>query len=237
MKTMAIFCAAGIRYLKPAVLARFSSFELSEAVRARYHFTDTPTARELAMPVTPGVARFFYGKMEAPDRPITIEQLIVTCADHRTTVLEASTRSSTDDADAFLEDLVGWGRRRYGIDTEAVFAPAYRSLLEVSFDKPIGAAFGEIHEVGRTITHLVKDYGRDCPPFELAGLRLNAVSPIEGAPELACFSLERCADSAPGENRYLAQAPLRTHDHETLLAEMEKLLAGRGRVGIALMDE
>lgn len=238
MKKMTIFSATAVRYLKPRLFAPFSAFELTEALKERYHFAEVPPPRELARCTGRSPMRFYWGKMEASNRLIRIEQFRVTYAGNRTTALAASTRTSTEDADAFLDDLVEWGKQRYGIDSETVFGPTYRSLLEVSFERSIGGAFEELRQLGRTITHLVQGYGfSDCPLFEPGEISLKAgASSPEGAPVPVKFFLER-SGAAGKDNRYLAQAPLRTHDHEKLLNELETLLSGRGSVGVTLMAE
>jgi len=238
MKRTNIFKAASSRFLRPRLFDGYSPFELVEAVKERYHFNEVPTARQLSThprPTRP--ASFIYGKMEAEDRLIRVEQFLVRSLVPHATLLTASTRTSTKEADMFLNDLLTWAKEKYDLDTSPAFPAAYESQLAVTFDPSFGGS--EVFTMlGQGITGLVRGYGfKDCHAFELVEVSMRC----EGAQleqYRACpFSLKRQVAPLSNEYQYFSQAPLRTTDHERLLAELERVVLGLQVPRIELMEE
>jgi hypothetical protein len=76
------------------------------------------------------------------------------------------------------------------------------------------------------IVKFSKQYGfTDCPPFDAQALTLYSdPTKFTMPPTLTMhFTLDRRAGHALDENRFFSQAWLKTRDHLTLLAELEKL--------------
>jgi hypothetical protein len=220
MKSITVLRAASFRSLGPRLLDPVILAELIEAVKARYNFRQVPTVAE----ASEKPANFGYGEIKRGDSQIVIEQLLVSYMGSVTSV-GASTRTSTDDADFFLDDALRWISERYHLDITPVLAPAYHSSLEIVFNESLSRRFQELRPIGQQITNLVKSYGQQkCPDFELEGLSMHFEIDPTLLPSPLPFSVQRRAGSRYVENKYFSQAPLRTKDHRLVLEEFEKLL-------------
>jgi hypothetical protein len=220
MKSTTVLRAASFRSLGPRLLDPVILAELIEAVKTRYNFRQVPTVVE----ASEKPANFGYGEIKRGDSLIVIEQLLVSYLGSVTSV-GASTRTSTDDADFFLDDALKWISERYHLDIAPVFAPAYHSSLEIVFSEAISRRFQELRPIGQQITNLVKSYGQqNCPDFELEGLSMHFEINPTLLPSPLPFSVQRRAGSRYAENKYFSQAPLRTGDHKAVLEQFEKVL-------------
>jgi hypothetical protein len=213
--------AASFRALRPRLLDSVILAELIEAVKTKYKFRQVPTIAEVAEKP----ANFGYGEIKREDTLIVIEQLLVSYVGIQATSIGASTRTSTEDSSFFLDELVGWVGERYHLDVAPVFPPAYHSSLEVVFDAPISRRFDELRPIGQEVTSLVKGYGlQNCPEYQLEGLSMHFEPNPALLPAPLAFIVERRIGSRYEENRYFSQAPLKTKDHEVVLAQLEKIL-------------
>jgi hypothetical protein len=221
MKSIIVLRAASFRSLGPRLLDPVILAELIEAVKTRYNFRQVPTVAE----ASEKPANFGYGEIKRGDSLIVVEQLLVSYLGNSVTSVGASTRTSTDDADFFLDDTLRWISERYHLDIAPVFAPAYHSSLEIVFDESISRRFQELRPIGQAITNLVKSYGQqNCPDFELEGLSMHFEINPALLPSPLPFSVQRRAGSRYAENKYFSQAPLRTGDHKSVLEQLEKIL-------------
>lgn len=221
MKSVTVLRAAAFRALRPRLFDSVVTAEMIEAVKKRYQFRQFPSVEEL----TERPASFGFGKIKRRSAWIIIEQLSVSYVGIQTTSVAASTRTSTDDADFFLDQLISWVSKKYRLDTSSAFAPAYQSMLEVGFDAPISDKFEELRFVGQKVTNYVRDYGElDCPEFELEGFSMH-FQPMPGLlPSPLPFSVQRRVGAPYAENKFFSQAPLKTRDHQVVLRNLEKLL-------------
>jgi hypothetical protein len=225
MKTTSVLNASTIRSFKPRLFDGLSVYELVDAVKERYQFRGFPTEEKLqTQPQLP--TSFLYGKVSRQDRIIVIDQLLVTYLD-RATSIGVNTKSSTDDADFFLDDLMAWAKKRYpSIDFATTSSNFYHSQLEVVFDKPLSNAFKQTQKLGQTITKLLRRSGYErCADFEVAGFSMHIDNSKGLVPVLPAFSIERRVGAPYEENKYFSQAPLGTKDHESVLEELEQILA------------
>jgi hypothetical protein len=214
--------AASFRALRPRLFDSVILAELIEAVKNQYNFRQVPTIQEVAEKP----ASFTFGETKRGGHPIIIEQLTVSYVGVQATSVAASTRTSTDDSDSFLDELIKWVGRRYRLDTNPVFAPSYHSLLEVVFDAPISQRFTELRSIGQMVTSYMHDYGLEkCPEFELEGFSMHFEPTPALVPSPLAFSVQRRVGAAYAENKYFSQAPLRTRDHEELLRHLNRILS------------
>jgi hypothetical protein len=218
MNSFKVLRAAAFRGLKPRLFDAVIPLELIEAVKNKYGFTKAPGPNE---PLD-----FQLGKLPEGNRVITVEQFVLTFLT-QVTSLGAATRTSTDDADFFLEHLIEWASKEFSLDSTRPFPPAYHSQVEFSFDKPLSSRFEEVRGIGRAITNIVKGYGlKQCPEFEFGGFSMH-FDPDEPAlpkPVPTPFAIERRVGSPYEENKYFSQAPLKTQDHKAILEQLEKIL-------------
>ncbi len=225
MRSVIPLRAASFRALKPRLFDSVIPLELVEALKERYQFRQVPT---LQQPSFAG-ASFSLGKVRRRGRSIiVIEELTVTYLGTHATIVGASTRTSTADADYFLRDLADWIGGKYGLDKREILPPAYQSQLEVVFGAPISRHFERLSEVGQAVTKFVTGYGlKDCPRFEFGGFWMHFdTSKVPPSPTPVRFSLERRVGAAYGENKYFSEAPLRSEDHRRVLELVEAALEG-----------
>lgn len=238
MKKTATFRAAASRFLKSGPLKPYSPVELVEALIERYNFNEVPPAHQLAQvqPIYP--ERFVYGKMEIEDRILRVEEFLVTHVDPKTILMSATTRSSTDDSDLFLDDFLKWAQTKLSFEVSPAAPAVYQSQLEVVLERPFGQGFEEFRALGNAITELIRGYGfADCPVFEMSGFTMHFDDSDTHDPISRAFVLERRSGVPYSEERYFSQAPLRTSDHERILSEFERIILGLQTRGIELMQE
>ncbi len=221
MKSVTVLRAASFRSLGPRLFDSVILAELIEAIKGKYNFRQVPTLAE----VSQKPANFGYGEVKRNDSLIVIEQLVVSYQGVQTTSVAASTRTSTDDSDFFLDDVMGWVGERFHLNIAPVFPPAYHSSLEVVFSEAISRRFQELQPIAQQMTNLVKSYGsKNCPDFELEGLSMHFEPNPTLLPSPLAFSVQRRVGAPYKDNKYFSQAPLKTSDHKAVLEQFEKIL-------------
>jgi len=136
--------------------------------------------------------------------------------------LAADCFSSTDDSEAFLEDLREWIAKEYNlpIDDDAIIRKAYLSQLDVKIEKPF-----ILNPVLETIA---KKLSAECltidgkeREFVVGGFRLWSDDVgKQNAPQP--FFFERKWGKPITDNIYFSQAQLTTRQHTELLEELER---------------
>ena len=224
MKSFAVLRAAAFRGLKAQVLETVAPLELVEAVRQRYGFLKYP---DLGKPNEP--IDFQVGKLEIDGRIIKVQQFVIT---YMTTVtsLGAATRTSSDDADLFLDDLINWTQSEFNLDTASAssFPPAYHGQVEFVLETDrLATRFKELTNLGEAITNIIHGYGsKECPEYQLGGfsMHFDTNDPKLSRPIPTVFTVERRVGAPYSEQKYFSQAPLKTKDHKAVLERLEKLL-------------
>ncbi len=132
------------------------------------------------------------------------------------------TRSSTDDAERVLEDILNWTRESLGATVQAnrqhfVSQIVFHSAMHMAVLNPV---------LQRVADELTANVSRDLKhtfTVEPTAILFNVdTSQIKVAP--AQFSIERRAEEPFSENTYFSNAPLRTADHLQLVKEFEASL-------------
>jgi len=223
MRSFTVLRAAAFRGLKPQLFETVAPLELVDAVKRRYDFLRVPDVEKPSDSFD-----FRVGKVRIGNRVIKIDQFIVTYVGTQATSLGAATRTSSDDADLFLEDIITWAHTEFGLDVTPLFAPAYHGQVEFIFETDgLSTRFEELNEIGKAITNIIQGYGlKECPQFELYGFTMHfdtsdlaLIKPIPTA-----FAIERRVGVRYSENKYFSQGPLKTKDHQAVLEQLEKLL-------------
>lgn len=137
--------------------------------------------------------------------------------------LVAETRSSTRDCDAFIEDILQWMAKDFGI----VYHPGmirkkgYVSELNVTPAHSLGALNNKLEQLASRLASFVSTV-EEPVRFEFAGL-FYAPDPVQVL-KPSPFRFERRLDVPFSTNRYFTQAPLHTDVHLQLLDELEQIL-------------
>jgi hypothetical protein len=221
MREFSVIRASAFRALRPFLFDKLVVLELVTDIKEKYGFLRAPDG-SANQPVA-----FQAGKFQHNSKSISIEELFATYVGNSLTSLGAMVRTSTNDADAFLDDLKKWVGEKYSLDTTETKARAYFSQVEFVVDEPLNTYFPKVQQIANLIVGCVKGYGlTDCPPFEFGGFSIHydAVTYDSVKPSPQPFAIERRVQSPYGENKYFSQAPLSTDDHRMVLEKLETIL-------------
>jgi hypothetical protein len=198
--------------------------DVVKAVKERYGFVDVPESLfELEVSET-RAATFRHGKFTYDDsRSVLISQLEV-----YTNWVIATTQSSTDDADAFLRDIITWfsGTFFTVITTSHL---TYLSQLEVALAALYGDRASFLDRARVTFASALASYNKTEPPdVKMSGFSLH-YDTTQRPHDVAAtpFTIERRVGQPYNNNVYYSQAPLKTMDHVALLTEIERGLTER----------
>ena len=221
MNSFSVIRASAFRALRPWLFDKIIPLELIATVKQQYQFVK-PDAAALNAPVD-----FQAGKFEYERKIVSVEQFVVAYVGNKATSLGASTRVSSDASEAFLEHVIEWTAKQYGLATNEVMPRAYFSQVEFVLSEPLSSHFTELGKIGEAITSYLQGYGlENCPPYEFGGFSMNfdSVKHEDLKPTPQPFAIERRIGSSYDENKYFSQAPLRTQDHKAILERLETIL-------------
>jgi hypothetical protein len=132
------------------------------------------------------------------------------------------TRSSTDDCEKILADLLAWAKQALGAKIEPsrknfVSQILFRSRLQLTLLNPVLAPIAE--RLSSFVSGELKQPIKYEPTAILFGAdpTLTKLSPVQ-------FTLDRRAETPFFENIYFSNAPLRTAGHIELVSQFEKAL-------------
>jgi len=181
--------------------------EIYEAFAKRYQFATLPKAEEIH---SGDSAYFKNGRFTHQETIIAVDFEL-----HSDGVV-ANTRHSTEGADAFLVDVVGWLSEHFGVsyNIEIARRRVHRSELVVSLDPKLDNVAEKLVTFSALVAHVT---GK---PSLVTGL-------IVGSQEVpAAFYIERKAGTvALNENNYIAHAWMQTGQHLDLLQKFECIMA------------
>jgi hypothetical protein len=134
--------------------------------------------------------------------------------------------SSTDDADAFLDDLLRWATREFGLSyhDDLVRRRIYLSELWVRTDKALNTINPALSAFVARYSAMVSKYTSHPISFETTGITFGHNRII--ANPFGPFRFERAETGSFAENRYYSAANLTTSEHLEILNDLEKLLKG-----------
>jgi hypothetical protein len=138
--------------------------------------------------------------------------------------LIADTRSSTKDADAFIQDVLSSIIKDFDLvcKPETLRKKLYTSELSVKPERPLNNANQKMQRFVRKVVSMMGDNNPGTLEFASLGFWWDPLSP-NGQSH---FQFERLVNTPFSEQRYYSRAPLHTHDHLQLLDEFEDLLLG-----------
>lgn len=195
--------------------------DLIEWLKATYRFQKYPSSpvdidpESKTLTFTSGRVKSDYEATQK-ERYVTVDLVIYNDG------LAANTRSSTRDADRFLEEVISSAVRELNlVYPETIRRKLYLSEMEVRLDRPMSSLNAKLRELAAKISSL---RGDPSPVgFEFSGVSFLP-DPVEQA-TIAGFVLERKTNTAWSENRFYTKAPLHTDAHLRLLEEFEGILA------------
>lgn len=135
--------------------------------------------------------------------------------------LVVQTRSSTLDAEHFLEDMFSWLAKDYQLPaaSELSIRKLYMSDVIVQLDRPLNV-FNE--RVARFARSLESGLGEMQPkPMRLVNINF-ATDPGETNQQQAALRIEHAVGTSFRENKFYSSAPIHTHEHLRLLERFEE---------------
>jgi hypothetical protein len=138
--------------------------------------------------------------------------------------IQADTLSSTDDAEAFLEDVREWLEKEFNlpIDNDAIIRRSYQSQLDVQVAKELMTVSRQIQKIAERLTAESIPVHGNPTKFLIGGFSIFSEDVGKpGAP--MPFRFERKWGTDFDGNIYFAQAQLRTSEHIALLEELERI--------------
>ena len=142
--------------------------------------------------------------------------------------LVADTRSSTNDTDAFLDDLLSWISTDFDLTSykEIAHAKLYVSELWVHTGKSLAFLNPKLQSLVNHINSLAKEFSGKNLVFDVGAIGVWNDRTIAVNNYFSPFRFERAEQLPFAENRYYTTAPFRTADHIKILDELEEALGG-----------
>lgn len=218
MELLSVNRARSIWLLPLVDLNPYGRYTLTKipSVAERYRFMQWPTKLEELDPAK-GI-KFTGGTFTKSDQTdIGVEVVIYSDG------LIADTRSSTDDSDSFLDDLLKWHAEDHGdVPYQKILRrKLYVSELWVRPEKPLSSLHRELQTFSERLTALISDVSPFPIRYEFSTIMFSA-EPGRVSPP-APFRFERALDVPFDEERYFSVAPLPTSIHLQMLNEFEKI--------------
>lgn len=138
------------------------------------------------------------------------------------TLLVLETRSSTDDSQQIIEDMLLWGAAKFGIDytPKGIKRHAYVSGISFYSDIPILTVSSVLHTLSEKTSAALSEIWQEPVHYETVGIAVGHDS-MARKYGIAQFTLTRRAEAKFSENKYYSEAPLPTDMHMALLEEFE----------------
>jgi hypothetical protein len=133
------------------------------------------------------------------------------------------TRSSTDDSEAFLQDMFAWAKEQFGIryGPETIARKGYVNQVVFHSDVPIlGQLSGSLSSLAKKVGQAVGAREKQPIDYELTQIWIHYDQTTRKAP-LAAFTIQRRIEVPFAENKYFSEAPLPTKQHIEFLEALE----------------
>jgi len=181
-----------------------------------YKFKKYPSDKEV-LDEKSGV-KFEYGEFISKDGNAIIVNLTIFLDG-----IWADTRSSTNDSDAFLTEILTRFAEDFKLPhyKQIITRIGYASQLHVSTDKSLKLINPKLNAISKYLTDSVLGFGE--VTFEIGGIsfwpeQANVNKPFN-------FNFERVLNVPFSENKYFSAAPLQTDKHLELLDRLEMILS------------
>lgn len=192
---------------------------LFQPLISRYNFQLFPTKPEDLFGKEVTEIKFSGGSFQKdPQHNISVELVIFSWG------LVAETKSSTNDSDAFLNDLLNWASTEMKLTPyqEVLRSRAYVSEVWVQTEKRLNSLNPKLDNLAKRITSLITGHTHHPIAYETSGIFFWTDPVVVNSPGI--FRFERVIDVPFSENRYYSAAPLQTDAHAEVLTELESIL-------------
>jgi len=133
------------------------------------------------------------------------------------------TQTSTDDADAILEDYISTANKENPDSLTPTGPSYYLSQIEVNMEK-VPDLPSPYQDATQIIDRFLADYGSTVPKYAFWGMNLNLDPHGLGVMAPAFFALERRVGFPFSAKVFFSQAPLRTKDHLVVLEKIDSII-------------
>ncbi len=217
MKLLAVRLARAIWIIPPYFINPMGKFMCPaiEAMKIRYSFLKTPLDGPLHPPPTEGT-KFETGAFNGKNGVVQIISLTF-----HNDGLVVDTRSSTEDANAFLEDVINWGSQEYGLPSLAdlPIRKVYTSELNVAFSRTPAIFNPKLAPFLDAVSAAIAD--QNTGAADMLSIQLST-DPTRTNRQ-AFFRIDREVSVPFEENRYYSFAQTTTDIHRQLLENLERL--------------
>lgn len=186
------------------------------AMKAKYSFLKTPL--DVPFPFPSEGIKFEQGVFNGKNGAVQIINLTL----HNDGIL-IDTRSSTDDADSFMEDVIAWVNKEYGMPPLSALPikRIYVSELNVMFQKPPAIFNPKLAPLLAEISAAIADKAQGNADF----LSLQLSTDPTRTNRQSFFRVDREINTSFDEGRYYSFASAKTDAHIRLLEMLETLAA------------
>lgn len=195
--------------------------DANKAMVERYGFIKVPTTLE-EYDETKGVT-FQHGKFSIKTAD-GVREIVIESFQVYNNGLVADTRSNTDDAEQFLEDVIAWANKAYQIliPENQTITNIYLSNLEISLTTPLPSHIPSASLAEKEISRYLNQYGIKHDPYEATGLTLHFDKTLSPNSALTGFTLARREGVPFATGLYFSSAPLKTADHIAMLGILDQ---------------
>lgn len=197
-----------------APLISLNERKLNKSIGDRYSFGVIPDAAPSQAELAENGLVYESGVHETPEGDVTIARV---SAHHDGVVIRAST---TQQADAFFDDLQEWLIREWGFRRVPI-TPLYLSDIVVDFDKPMSNMINKFDEMINIISRNMNK-NRQVKSINFQELSVGFETAEGFTPK---FSIEHRVGSKPEDGKFFCTAPMETDKHVEALTQIEQLLS------------
>ena len=194
-------------------------YDLIEWLKKTYQFQKYPSS-EFDLDKNTNTLTFDGGKYKAGYKDNGKEQYLAIGVLIYTDGLVATTQSSTNDSDKFLEEVLHSAVKQFGlVHPGEINRRLYLSEMDVRLDRAINLLNPKLEILAKRISEL--KHGKSVA-YEFSGVSFLPEPSVQTT--ISGFTIERKANTEWSENRYFTKAPLQTDAHLKLLREFEGIL-------------
>jgi len=139
--------------------------------------------------------------------------------------LVADSLSSTDNSEAFLQDIAQWAEKKHNfhIDPALITRKSYVSQIEVQFAGELQLVNPKLNFLPAQLYSLVVPFDGKPMEYRFGGISAWTEN-VEKERTLNAFRLERKWNTPFEENIYFSAAPMPTQQHVAILGDIEAAL-------------
>ena len=214
----------GLTYLFPVNEMRPSSGvpipDFVTKVTERYEFVTPPSLERSWKEMSDDPMRFSGGVLKKGRARAVIKEFTLY------TDGVATFAHNTDDAERFIEDILNWGKKEFGLrDLVSTPHKLYISTVIVDFEKEIDAIIQPMKDLQQLYAGYLAEHRNVVGDVRFTRFAFG-VDPLKALKdsEIPDFLIERRATHPFDDNRLISQAPLPTTVHLEFLQKLEKLI-------------